>query len=71
MDARTLDATNLAERLRWEQQEFRLHLEAASALEKYPGKCTRPEVPCQEKCLMLMMDSETACAARAGEAGSV
>ena len=33
-----LDALNLAERLRWEQQEYWLHLEAASALEKYPGE---------------------------------
>ncbi|KAF2120003.1 peptidase M24, structural domain-containing protein [Lophiotrema nucula] len=35
-----LDAINLAERLRWEQeqQEYWLHLEAASPLEKYPAK---------------------------------
>ncbi|KAF2259316.1 hypothetical protein CC78DRAFT_537165 [Lojkania enalia] len=33
-----IDAINLTDRLRWEQQEYWLHLEAASPLEKYPAK---------------------------------
>jgi hypothetical protein len=32
-----LDANSLTERLRWEQQDYWLHLEASSQLEKYPG----------------------------------
>jgi Xaa-Pro dipeptidase len=31
-------ATSLAERLMWEQQDYWLHLDAESPLEKYPGK---------------------------------
>ena len=33
-----LDATGLAERLRWEDNEYWLHLEAESPFEKYPGE---------------------------------
>ncbi|KAF1844247.1 uncharacterized protein K460DRAFT_397380 [Cucurbitaria berberidis CBS 394.84] len=33
-----LDATSLAERLRWEAKEYWLHLESDSPLEKYPAK---------------------------------
>ena len=33
-----LDATSLAERLKWEAKEYWLHLEAESPLDKYPGK---------------------------------
>ncbi|RAR11367.1 xaa-pro dipeptidase [Stemphylium lycopersici] len=33
-----LDAAGLAERLRWEDKEYCLHLEAESPLEKYPAK---------------------------------
>ncbi|KAF2469759.1 Creatinase/aminopeptidase [Lindgomyces ingoldianus] len=33
-----IDAGNLAARLRWEQQDYSLHVEAASRLEKYPAK---------------------------------
>jgi|TARA_R110002003_G_scaffold107_4_gene8967 hypothetical protein len=33
-----LDATSLAERLKWEAKEYWLHLEAETPLEKYPGK---------------------------------
>ncbi|KAF2728620.1 hypothetical protein EJ04DRAFT_569387 [Polyplosphaeria fusca] len=33
-----VDAMSLAERLRWEQQEYWMHLEAKSQLEKYPAK---------------------------------
>jgi len=33
-----LDAAGLAERLRWEDKEYCLHLEAETPLEKYPGK---------------------------------
>lgn len=38
MAAPLLDANTLAERLRWERQDYWLHLEAESALEKYPGQ---------------------------------
>jgi Xaa-Pro dipeptidase len=33
-----LDASNLAERLKWEAKEYWLHLEAETPLEKYPGE---------------------------------
>jgi hypothetical protein len=33
-----LDATGLVERLRWEDNEYWLHLEAEGPFEKYPGK---------------------------------
>lgn len=33
-----LDASSLAERLKWEAEEYWLHLEADSPLEKYPGE---------------------------------
>jgi hypothetical protein len=33
-----LDALNLTERLEGEQKEYWMHFEAASSLEKYPGK---------------------------------
>lgn len=33
-----LDATRLAERLKWEAKEYWVHLEAESPLDKYPGK---------------------------------
>ncbi|OAL04860.1 putative Xaa-Pro aminopeptidase, partial [Phaeosphaeriaceae sp. SRC1lsM3a] len=33
-----LDATSLAERLKWEAKEYWLHLEAESPLDKYPAK---------------------------------
>jgi hypothetical protein len=36
-----LDATGLAERLRWEDNEYWLHLEAESPFEKYPGEFDR------------------------------
>jgi Xaa-Pro dipeptidase len=36
-----LDATSLAERLKWEAKEYWLHFEAESPLEKYPGKDAR------------------------------
>jgi len=32
-----LDATGLAERLKWEAKGYWLHLEAETPLEKYPG----------------------------------
>ncbi|KAF1995721.1 hypothetical protein P154DRAFT_580595 [Amniculicola lignicola CBS 123094] len=32
------DASTLAERLRWEQQDYWMHLEATAPLEKYPAK---------------------------------
>lgn len=32
-----LDASSLADRLKWESKEYWLHLEAASPWEKYPG----------------------------------
>jgi hypothetical protein len=38
-----LDATSLAERLKWEAKEYWLHLEADTPLEKYPGKGTKYE----------------------------
>ncbi|ORY16418.1 hypothetical protein BCR34DRAFT_105189 [Clohesyomyces aquaticus] len=40
MDAKMaqIDPTNLAERLRWEQQDYWLHVESDSSLEKYPAK---------------------------------
>jgi Xaa-Pro dipeptidase len=36
-----LDATTLAERLKWEAKEYWLHLEAETPLDKYPGKHLR------------------------------
>lgn len=33
-----LDATSLAERLKWEAKEYWLHLDADTPLEKYPGR---------------------------------
>jgi Xaa-Pro dipeptidase len=33
-----LDATSLAERLKWEAKEYWLHLDAETPLDKYPGK---------------------------------
>lgn len=33
-----LDATSLADRLKWEAKEYWLHLEAEGPLDKYPGK---------------------------------
>jgi Xaa-Pro dipeptidase len=33
-----LDAKGLSERLRWEDSEYWLHLEAETPFEKYPGK---------------------------------
>ncbi|KAF5849139.1 hypothetical protein GGP41_006033 [Bipolaris sorokiniana] len=33
-----LDATSLAERLRWEDQDYWLHLEAETPFDKYPAK---------------------------------
>ena len=33
-----IDACTLAERLKWEQQKYWLHLDAASPLDKYPGE---------------------------------
>lgn len=33
-----LDAKGLSERLRWEDNEYWLHLEAETPFEKYPGK---------------------------------
>jgi hypothetical protein len=36
----TLDAQTLADRLKCEQKEYWMHLEAASSLEKYPGMYT-------------------------------
>jgi hypothetical protein len=33
-----LDANGLSERLRWEDNEYWLHLEADTPFEKYPGK---------------------------------
>jgi Xaa-Pro dipeptidase len=33
-----LDATSLAERLKWEAKEYWLHLQAETPLEKYPCK---------------------------------
>jgi Xaa-Pro dipeptidase len=38
---KVLDATSLAERLEWEGKEYRLHLEAETPLDKYPGKSLR------------------------------
>jgi Xaa-Pro dipeptidase len=37
-----LDATRLAERLKWEAKEYWVHLEAESPLDKYPGKAGAP-----------------------------
>jgi Xaa-Pro dipeptidase len=36
-----LDATSLAERLKWEAKEYWLHLEAETPLDKYPGESLR------------------------------
>jgi Xaa-Pro dipeptidase len=36
-----VDATDLAERLRWEDNEYWLHFEVESPLDKYPGKYRR------------------------------
>jgi len=33
-----LDATSLANRLKWESKEYWLHLEAGTPLDKYPGE---------------------------------
>jgi hypothetical protein len=33
-----LDATSLADRLKWEAKEYWLHLEAETPFEKYPGE---------------------------------
>jgi Xaa-Pro dipeptidase len=33
-----LDVKGLSERLRWEDNEYWLHLEAETPFEKYPGK---------------------------------
>jgi Xaa-Pro dipeptidase len=41
-----LNATGLAERLRWEDNEYWLHLEAESPFEKYPGKLEIRRVRC-------------------------
>jgi len=44
MEKAGLDPRLLGERLRWEQQDYWLHLEAKSPFEKYPGKlCVQKE----------------------------
>lgn len=37
MNMEGFDATQLADRLSWEQQDYWLHVETSSPLEKYPG----------------------------------
>jgi hypothetical protein len=61
-----LDATGLAERLRWEDNEYWLHLEAESPFEKYPGKLQMQGMLCIAK---LILCSEAACTESAGKAG--
>lgn len=59
------DAHALAERLRWEQQDYWLHMEAESALEKYPGAYS---MDCDEwDSKLMMMNSETARTKSAGD----
>jgi len=36
-DMDQIDAQNLSERLQWEQQDYWLHIESSSPLDKYPG----------------------------------
>jgi hypothetical protein len=61
-----LDATGLAERLRWEDNEYWLHFEAGSPLEKYPGKHRRADCVQGTK---LTVCSQAACAKGAREVG--
>lgn len=68
---RQLDALNLTERLEGEQKEYWMHLEAASSLEKYPGKYMYTWLTAHDmvwKSLANYWGSETTCATSAREA---
>lgn len=44
-----LDATSLADRLKWEAKEYWLHLEAETPFEKYPGRTSAQYMTMQAK----------------------
>lgn len=61
-----LDDTSLADRLRSQDKEYWLHMEADTPLEKYPGKQAPALLSLR---FLLIRRSQTTCAPRAGKAG--